>query len=56
LVHSASSGEGRNSQGRGYNRLDKAAVPNKPRKTAFTFTFTLPPDDGKLASLEHVEV
>jgi hypothetical protein len=39
LVHSTSSGEGRKSQGRGYNRLDKTAVPNKPRKTAFTFTF-----------------
>jgi hypothetical protein len=39
MVHSTSSGEGRKSQGRGYNRLDKAAVPN-PEKTAFTFTFT----------------
>jgi hypothetical protein len=38
LIHSASSGEGRKFQGRGYNRLHKSRCRINPEKADFTFT------------------
>jgi hypothetical protein len=40
LIHSASSGEGRKFQGRGYNRPYRFQCRKNPERADFTFTFT----------------